>query len=182
MEEFPDPSGPPYPYEYPLPEQAEAEHRRAAEYFQRKLEYWESAHTGPAQVCVFLIALWAATDDDYLSGSALVICLIIGIVLQLALSYRVMVLSHEKDKHANLLKAYGVLPPATAKAALATQSKDFDRMHELQGKPLAREETAPQPTPRKPKQSLYDEPPRNGNPYSGVIRLSPPRSRPEIER
>ncbi|MEV7552643.1 hypothetical protein AB0N89_23790 [Amycolatopsis sp. NPDC089917] len=99
---------------------------------------------------MFLAALWAATDDDYLSESALVICLIIG-----------MVLSHEKDKHANLLKAYGVLPPGTAKAVLATQSKYFDRMHELQGKPLAREETAPQQTRLGPPREIEqrEEPP-----------------------
>ncbi|WP_410662103.1 hypothetical protein [Amycolatopsis sp. lyj-84] len=182
MEEFPDPSGPPYRYEYPLPEQVKAEHRRAEQHFGRKLDYWRSLQTAPAQICVLLAGAWVATEDDYLSGSALVILLVVCGLLQLALGYRVMVLSSAKNKHSNLLKAYGVLAPGTERAALVAESKDFDRMHEVLGKPLSPEEAAPQPTPRKPDQSLYGETPLNGNPYSGVIRLRSPRPLRELDQ
>ena len=151
------------------------------EHFQRKLDHWDGAVTAPAQMCVFLAALWMAFDDDYLPGWVLVLSLVACGVLQLALGCRISVLSRERDKHSNLLKAYGVLAPGTERAVLDAQSKDFDRMHEVLGKPLSPEEPSPQPTPRKPDQTLYDETPRIGNPYSGVIRLSPPRPRRELD-
>ncbi|UMP07232.1 hypothetical protein [Amycolatopsis sp. EV170708-02-1] len=58
-------------------------------------------------------AAWFADADGYLSGSGLLIVVVVNAVLMALIGYRKGELAGKRDKHLNLLKTYGVLPHET---------------------------------------------------------------------
>ncbi|MFD5248215.1 hypothetical protein ACFWIW_26995 [Amycolatopsis sp. NPDC058340] len=176
MEEFPDPSGPPYPYKYPLPADAKAEHQRAVRHFRRKHEFWDGLMTASLSVPVAVAGAWFTDADGNLPGSVGVLVVAVGAVLMALIGYRKGVVADERDKHVNLLKTYGVLPHETGESAPAVLHPDFDKIRAQFGIPLPGKEDTSRPIPA----ATADDGIPGGDPYSGVIRLGPLEPRREI--
>ncbi|QXV56874.1 hypothetical protein [Amycolatopsis sp. TNS106] len=177
MEEFPDPSGPPYPYKYPLPAEAKAEHQRAVEYFRRKYAFWDSMMMPSISVGLVAAGVLSEDDEGYLSVPVLLGVLVVTGVLMALIGLRKDALADKRDKHVNLLKTYRVLPHEIDGSASATLPSDFDTNRDHFGAPLPGKAD---PCPRAMPDSTpaIDKIPGE-NPYNGMIRLSPPKPRPE---
>lgn len=171
MEQFADASGPTYPYSYPLPDEARAEHLRATVYYQREINLWGWFALIPGNLCLVLVTQYS-DEDGLLWESDLPVAvsgLLLGLFLVTVGWVQVSLALHAKHKHSKLLKAYDVRLDLTDTVEVAplnhTIGPDLEKIREDIGKPLPGYEVPPPPV----------LPPRRVDDFSGgVIRLSPP--------